>query len=173
MINAVGRDIPEEILKQTGKEVFQGNYYKDGKPFKKAGPMVTPVMNHDHDKMVKDIHEALVKCNAHDGMTVSFHHHFRDGDLVVCMVMKEIQKMGLKNITISASSLGKAHDDLVPMIEDGTITNIESSGVRGKIGEAISHGKLKGLAQPRRPCPRPGHRRDPCGHRLHRRTHLR
>ena len=94
MINAVGRDIPEEILKQTGKEVFQGNYYKDGKPFKKAGPMVTPVMNHDHDKMVKDIHEALVKCNAHDGMTVSFHHHFRDGDLVVCMVMKEIHKMG-------------------------------------------------------------------------------
>ena len=146
MLNAVGRDIPEEILKQTGKEVFQGNYYKDGKPFKKAGPMVTPVMNHDHDKMVKDIHEALVKCNAHDGMTVSFHHHFRDGDLVVCMVMKEIHKMGLKNITISASSLGKAHDDLVPMIEDGTITNIESSGVRGKIGEAISHGKLKGLA---------------------------
>ena len=146
MINAVGRDIPEEILKQTGKEVFQGNYYKDGKPFKKAGPMVTPVMNHDHDKMVKDIHEALVKCNAHDGMTVSFHHHFRDGDLVVCMVMKEIRKMGLKDITISASSLGKAHDDLVPMIEDGTITNIESSGVRGKIGEAISHGKLKGLA---------------------------
>lgn len=146
MINAVGRDIPEEILKQTGKEVFQGNYYKDGKPFKKAGPMVTPVMNHDHDKMVKDIHEALVKCNAHDGMTVSFHHHFRDGDLVVCMVMKEIHKMGLKDITISASSLGKAHDDLVPMIEDGTITNIESSGVRGKIGEAISHGKLKGLA---------------------------
>ena len=146
MINAVGRVIPEEILKQTGKEVFQGNYYKDGKPFHKAGPMVTPVMNHDHDKMVRDIHEALVKCNAHDGMTVSFHHHFRDGDLVVCMVMKEIQKMGLKDITISASSLGKAHDDLVPMIEDGTITNIESSGVRGKIGEAISHGKLKGLA---------------------------
>ena len=146
MINAVGRDIPEEILKQTGKEVFQGNYYKDGKPFHKAGPMVTPVMNHDHDKMVKDIHEALVKCHAHDGMTVSFHHHFRDGDLVVCMVMKEIQKMGLKDITISASSLGKAHDDLVPMIDDGTITNIESSGVRGKIGEAISHGKLKGLA---------------------------
>ena len=146
MINAVGRDIPEEILKITGKEVFQGNYYKDGKPFKKAGPMVTPVMNHDHDKMVRDIHEALVRCNAHDGMTVSFHHHFRDGDLVVCMVMKEIQKMGLKNITLSASSLGKAHDDLVPLIEDGTITNIESSGVRGKIGEAISHGKLKGLA---------------------------
>ena len=26
MINAVGRDIPEEILEMTGKEVFQGNH---------------------------------------------------------------------------------------------------------------------------------------------------
>lgn len=103
-------------------------------------------MRNDHDKMVQNIHEALVKCNAHDGMTVSFHHHFREGDLVVCMVMEEIHKMGFKNITLSASSLGKAHDALVPMIEDGTIVNIESSGVRGKIGDAISHGKLKGLA---------------------------
>mgnify|MGYP003175053255 CR=1 FL=1 len=121
MLNAVGREIPEEILERTGKEVFQGNNYKDGKAFQKASPKVTPVMRNDHDKMVKDIHEALVKCNAHDGMTVSFHHHFREGDLVVCMVMEEIHKMGFKNITLSASSLGKAHDALVPMIEDGTL----------------------------------------------------
>ena len=59
------------------------------------------------------------------------------------MVMKEIHEMGIKDITISASSLGKAHEPLVEYIEDGTITNIESSGVRGGIGEAISHGKLK------------------------------
>ena len=99
MINAVGREIPEEILERTGKEVFQGNNYKDGKAFQKASPKVTPVMRNDHDKMVKDIHEALVKSNAHDGMTVSFHHHFREGDLVVCMVMEEIHKMGIKNVT--------------------------------------------------------------------------
>ena len=62
------------------------------------------------------------------------------------MVMEEIHKMGFKNITLAATSLGKAHDPLVPMIEDGTITSIQASGVRGKIGEAISSGKLKGLA---------------------------
>lgn len=103
-------------------------------------------MNHDTSKMVSSIHEALVKCGAHDGMTLGFHHHFRDGDLVVNMVMQEVHNMGIKDVTICASSLGKAHDALVPMIEDGTITNIQSSGVRGKIGEAISAGKLKGLA---------------------------
>lgn len=146
MINAVGRDIPEEILEQTGKEVFQGIYYKDLKEFKKQGPIVLPVMNHNYSKLLPTIHDALVKCGAHDGMTLGFHHHFRDGDLVVNMVMQEVHKMGIKDVTICASSLGKAHDALVPMIEDGTITNIQSSGVRGKIGEAISAGKLKGLA---------------------------
>ena len=146
MINAVGRDIPDEILRETGKEPFQGNYYKDGVPFTKAGPTIRPVMNHDHSKLVGSIREALEKCGARDGMCVSFHHHFREGDLIVNMVMEEIHKMGFKDITIAATSLGKAHDPLVPMIEDGTITHIESSGVRGKIGEAISRGKLKGLA---------------------------
>lgn len=42
-----------------------------------------------------------------------------------------------------SSSLGKAHANMVPMIEDGTITGISSSGVRDEIGEALSAGKLK------------------------------
>ena len=146
MKNAVGREIPEEILEITGKEVFQGNYYKDGTEFQKRGPITKVVMNHDTSKMVSSIHEALVKCGAHDGMTLGFHHHFRNGDLIVNMVMHEVHKMGIKDVTICASSLGQAHDEIVPYIEDGTITNIQSSGVRGKIGEAISQGELKGLA---------------------------
>ena len=146
MINAVGREIPDEILRQTGKEPFQGNNYKNGVPFRRYAPIIRPVMDNQHSKLVANIREALIRCKAHSGMTVSFHHHFREGDLIVNMVMKEIHDMGFKNITLAATSLGKAHDPLVPMIEDGTITSIQASGVRGKIGEAISHGKLKGLA---------------------------
>lgn len=146
MINAVGREIPEEILEITGKEVFQGNHYKDGYVYKKDGPNTRCVINNTESKLLKDIHEALVKCGIKDGMTLGFHHHFREGDYIVNMVMEEVHKMGIKDITICASSLGKAHDPIVPYIEDGTITNIQSSGVRGKIGEAISNGKLKGLA---------------------------
>ena len=146
MLNAVGRDIPEEILKATGKEVFQRVHHFDGHVYKKHGPETKCVINSEGSKLVENIHEVLVKCGIKDGMTLGFHHHFREGDYVVNMVMREIHAMGIKDITICASSLGKAHDELVPMIEDGTITNIQSSGVRGKIGEAISHGKLKGLA---------------------------
>ena len=146
MINAVGRDIPEEILEMTGKEVFQGNHYRDGYVYKKDGPYTKCVVNNTQSKLVANIHDVLIKCGIKDGMTLGFHHHFRDGDYIVNMVMEEVHKMGIKDITICASSLGKAHDPIVPYIEDGTITNIQSSGVRGKIGEAISAGKLKGLA---------------------------
>lgn len=146
MINAAGRDIPDKILKQTKKEPFKGVYAYDNFEYKKGAPKVRALSDPKRSKLVKDIHEALVKCGIKDGDVISFHHHFREGDYVVNMVMDEIHKMGIKDITISASSLGKANDPIVPYIEDGTITEIQSSGVRGKIGEAISEGKLKRLA---------------------------
>ena len=146
MINAVGRDIPEEVLAATGKDIFRGSFYNDNKEYTKAAPTVRGNCDPRRSKLVDSIHEALVKCGIRDGMTVSFHHHFRDGDYIVNMVMEEIHKMGIRDITICASSLGSAHDPIVPYIEDGTITKIYSSGVRGGIGEAISTGKLKEIA---------------------------
>lgn len=164
MINAVGREIPEEVLKATGKEPFKGVYAYDNYEYTKAAPTVRTLNDPTRSKLVENIHDALVKCGIKDGMVLSFHHHFREGDYVVNMVMEEVHKMGIKDITICASSLGKAHDPIVPYIEDGTITGIQSSGVRGKIGEAISTGRLKNLgdhALPRRTCPRYRVRRSP------------
>ena len=146
MINAVGRDIPEEILRLTGKEVFQGNNHFDGYEYRRQAPKVKCVIDPEKAKLRSSIREVLEACGIKDGMTLSFHHHFREGDKIVNMVMKEVHDMGLKDIRLCASSLGKAHEALVPMIEDGTITEIRSSGVRGEIGKVISEGKLKGLA---------------------------
>ena len=146
MINAVGREIPEEVLKITGKEAFKGAYAFDNYEYVKAAPKARTMMDPKRSKMVENIHEALMKCGIKDNMTISFHHHFREGDYVVNMVMEEIHNMGIKGLTICASSLGKANDPIVPYIDDGTIVGIQSSGVRGKIGEAISTGRLRDLA---------------------------
>ena len=61
MINAVGRDIPEEILEMTGKEVFQGNHYRDGYVYKKDGPYTKCVVNNTQSKLVANIHDAASK----------------------------------------------------------------------------------------------------------------
>lgn len=146
MINAVGREIPDEVLSVLNKDIFRGSYYNDGKEYTKAAPTVRALCDPGRSKLVASIHEVLVNCGIRDGMTLSFHHHFREGDYIVNMVMEEVHNMGIKNITLCATSLGKAHDPIVPYIEDGTVTMIYSSGVRGKIGEAISEGKLKNIA---------------------------
>ncbi|MFR2411406.1 MAG: citrate lyase subunit alpha, partial [[Clostridium] symbiosum] len=100
MINKVGRDIPEEILKATGKKIFEGAYVYDNFEYKKAAPVVRAVSDPRRSKMVTSIREVLEKCDIRDGMTLSFHHHFREGDYVVNMVMEEIHQMGIKDLTI-------------------------------------------------------------------------
>lgn len=146
MINKVGREIPDEILEKYNKEGFKGSYSLDNARYHKAAPTVRAVVDPNQDKMVSSIREALEKCGLKDGMVLSFHHHFRDGDYIVNMVMDQVAAMGIRDITICASSLGAAHDPVAEYIEQGIVTGIQSSGVRGRIGEAISWGKLKNPA---------------------------
>lgn len=95
------------------------------------------------DKRVKDIQELITKLNIKDGSTLSFHHHLRNGDGVLNMVMHEVFKTNVKNIKIAPSSLFPVHKDIVPYIEDGRITSIETSYINGEVAKAVSHGKLK------------------------------
>ena len=143
MINAVGRDIPEELL-VNGKEVYQGKYYMDGKYLQKAAPRTRRYEKPQETKIVESIAAALKACGAKDGMTFSFHHHLRNGDYVANMVMKAaIEELGLKDLTIAATSLGDAHDPIADYIEQGKVVGIQTSGIRGRIGDVVSHGALK------------------------------
>ena len=143
MRNAVGRDIPEALL-VDGKEVYQGKNYMDGKYIQKASPRTRRYEKPQESKIVESLVEALKQCGAKDGMTFSFHHHLRDGDYVVNMVMKAaIEELGLKDLTIAATSLGSAHDPIADYIEEGKVIGIQTSGIRGRMGEVVSAGKLK------------------------------
>ena len=143
MINAVGRDIPEELLVNR-KEVYQGKYYMDGKYMQKAAPKTRRYEKPAESKIVETIVDALKQCGAKDGMTFSFHHHLRNGDFVANMVMQAaVEELGLKDLTIAATSLGEAHDPIADYIEQGKVIGIQTSGIRGRVGDVVSHGKLK------------------------------
>lgn len=142
MINAVNREIPDELLK-NGKEVYQGKNYMDGKYVKKDSPRTRACVKPQESKLCQTIREACEKCGAHDGMTFSFHTELRDGDYVASMVAKVlVEEMGLKDITVAATSLGAAQNVIADYIEEGKIIGVQTSGVRGRIGEVISAGKL-------------------------------
>ena len=143
MKNAVGRDIPEYLL-AGGREVYQGKNYMDGRYMQKVAPRTRRYEKPQESKLVATLADALRQCGAKSGMTFSFHHHLRNGDYVVNMVMKAaIDELGLDNLTIAATSLGEAHDPVAEYIEQGKIVGIQTSGIRGRIGEVVSAGKLK------------------------------
>lgn len=89
------------------------------------------------------LEEAIRKSGLKDGMTISFHHHFRGGDKVVNMVVDKLAEMGYKDLHLAASSLSDVHKPLIDHIRNGVITRISTSGLRGELANEISHGLMK------------------------------
>ena len=95
-----------------------------------------------NSKIVKDLEAAIIKSGLKDGMTISFHHHFRNGDYIVNMVVEQLAKMGFKDMVLAASSLTDCHYPLVEHIKNGVIKRIETSGLRGELADEISNGLM-------------------------------
>ncbi|MFL4358863.1 citrate lyase subunit alpha [Streptococcus uberis] len=139
VMNNVNRDIPQTYADNYG--VFEGELAHI-KEYKEASRRIKPVKPQD-DKLLSNIREAIEKTGLKDGMTISFHHHFREGDYVMNMVLEEIANMGIKNISIAPSSIANVHEPLIDHIKNGVVTNITSSGLRDKVGAAISSGIME------------------------------
>ena len=94
-------------------------------------------------KLVKTLSEAIALSGLKDGMTVSFHHHLRNGDYVLNMVMEEIAKQGIRDLTVNASSLFDVHMPLLEHIQNHVVTGIATDYMAAGLGRAISHGVMK------------------------------
>ena len=70
-------------------------------------------------KLLPSVAEAVRQCGLRDGMTISFHHHLRNGDYVLNMVMQAVAEQGLRDLTVNASSLFDTHLPLVGHIKTG------------------------------------------------------
>ena len=94
-------------------------------------------------KLVKSIREAIELAGLKDGMTVSFHHHLRNGDFVLNMVMEQVAALGIKDINVNASSLFDAHAPLQTHIENHVVTGISADYISSGLGRAISRGIME------------------------------
>lgn len=141
--NAAGRAVPAEV---NGEPVIPykgiGKHLPDGV---KHAPRIASVANfpEDGNKQVKDLKEALVKAGLKDGMTISTHHHFRNGDLLANQVFDIAHEIGVKNLRWYPSASFPCHEHLIRYLEDGTIHRIEGS-MNGPLGRFVSTGGMKG-----------------------------
>ncbi len=139
MLNAVGREIPEEL---NGRKLKPYNGPFSFRPKGRLHPPPLKAVFPGETKLLSSIKEAIKKAGLENGMTVSFHHHLRNGDYVVNMVVDTIAKMGIKDIKLAPTALFPVHEKLIEHIKNGVITAIEGS-LNGPLGEYVSRHGLK------------------------------
>ena len=93
-------------------------------------------------KLVSSLREAIERSGLKSGMSVSFHHHLRNGDYVLNMVMDEIAKMGVGDLTLNASSLFDCHLPLAEHIRNGVVRRIRTDYMSAGLGRMISEGLM-------------------------------
>lgn len=136
-MNGVQRSIPETI---RGIGRVQP-YTEEFAPVPVAHSKGRTIRRHlpHTSKVMASVQEAVQQAGMKSGMTISFHHHLRNGDYLMKLVVETLADLGIRDITIAASSFSPCHDFLIEYIEKGTVTALESSGLRGKLGVYLTH----------------------------------
>jgi len=138
MRNTLGREIPEKIEGIAEVKVYAGAF--DSPPnMNRQAPKVKSV-HPDHSKMVNSLAEVFAKIPVKDGMTLSFHHHFRNGDGVVNMVLETAAKLGIKNLKVALSSVFPVHAPLIQHVKNGVVTALDTNYMSGPVAKAVSQG---------------------------------
>jgi citrate lyase subunit alpha/citrate CoA-transferase len=136
--NSLGREIPD---RWRGKRLVP---YGDPYSVRPEGERATRRLrraNPGDRKLVATLQEAIERAGPRDGMTISTHHHLRNGDDVLNHVVRVLENLGVRDVTIASSSVHPVHAELIEAIRNGTITRLEC-GVNGLIGELASRGEL-------------------------------
>jgi citrate lyase subunit alpha / citrate CoA-transferase len=142
--NAAGRRVPTHV-NGAPRRAYEGV----GAPIhlgRKQAPPVSSCRDYppNGDKRVADLETALRSCGLRDGMTISTHHHLRDGDAVAVKAFAAAARLGIKDLRWFPSASFPCHAPVVDFMEQGVVHHIEGS-LNGPLGLYCSHGKMRGM----------------------------
>ncbi len=110
--------------------------------FARYAPHLADPVTKRRRKLAASLEEAVRRSGLESGMTISFHHAFREGDKTINTVVDLLAGLGLRNLTLASSSLLSCNAPLIEHIRSGVISRIYTSGMRGKLADALSHGLM-------------------------------
>jgi citrate lyase subunit alpha/citrate CoA-transferase len=143
-VNSVGRKVP---LTVNGRE--QVPFLGVGKydpTTRKYGPPVRSCKDYpaNGDKRVTDLKTALKGCGLKDGMTISTHHHLRNGDKMALAALQAAGELGAKDLMWFPSASFPCQAPVIDLMDRGVVHHIEGS-MNGPLGAYCSHGKMRGM----------------------------
>ena len=142
--NAAGRMVPvvvngEGQVPYAGVDGHRPRGHRHGPPIRSAADYPP-----DGDKRVPDLAAALERCGLRDGMTISSHHHFRDGDRVAVAALEAAGGLGARGLRWFPSASFPVHAPVIELMERGVVHHIEGS-MNGPLGEFTSLGRMPGM----------------------------
>lgn len=141
LYNALGRALPEQIGAYCVKPYTGEQLLDDFLPV--VSNRRPTLRTASGSKLVGSLEEAILATGLKSGMTVSFHHSFREGDMVAGQVLSAIRALGIKGLRFAPSAvINTKNPSVADFVLDGTIERIEASGIRGDLGDAVLEGKL-------------------------------
>ncbi len=143
--NALGRMVPAEINGQPAVP-FAG-VHKHRPSGHKAAPPIATCTDYptDGNKLAADLKTALRNAGLRDGMTISTHHHLRNGDHVANALFDAAAELGAKDLRWFPSASFPCHAPIIQHLESGVVHHIEGS-MNGPLGDFCSEGKMRGMA---------------------------
>jgi citrate lyase subunit alpha/citrate CoA-transferase len=142
--NAAGRLVPS-VVNGVPQVPFMGvgKYRPEGR---KAAPPIRTALDYpaNGDKRLPNIEAALRKCGLRDGMTISSHHHLRDGDHVALDVLQTVARMGVKNLRWFPSASFPSQAPVIELMKAGVVHHIEGS-MNGPLGDYCTQGQMAGM----------------------------
>jgi citrate lyase subunit alpha/citrate CoA-transferase len=136
--NSIGRNIPKELIGYKKVIPFAGafNHIPEGNL---TGRTIRRSERGQRNKLVTSFREIFELAGLKDGMSISFHHHLRNGDRVINETVNALAECGFKDLTLVPTALFGVHKELIKHIESGVITGIYGS-VNGPIGRRVTEG---------------------------------
>ncbi len=142
--NALGRMVPTEANSRPAVPFAGiGQHRPSGR---KASPPIPTCIDYPEDgnKTVPDLRTALEKCGIRNGMGISTHHHFRDGDTLPLQLFDICAEMGLRDLVWYPSAAFPCHAPIIRHLDSGVIHHIEGS-LNGPLGDYCTQGRMRGL----------------------------
>ena len=139
MVNGAGRDIPDEIAGYDRALPFSGAFPAPLESIVRHGPPVK-IVRPGERKVVESLEAVFRRIPVTDGMTLSFHHHFRNGDRVVNLVLATAARMGLRNLKVAISAVFPVHAPIIDHVKAGVVADLDTNYISGPVAQAVSHG---------------------------------
>ncbi len=131
-ISDFGLPISEKVVPFGGAFAVSPGLYRHAPRVKAVRP--------GENKVVEGLEEVFRRIPVRSGMTISFHHHFRNGDRVVNSVLAAAAKLGIRGLKIALTAVFPVHAPLIDHVKAGVVAALDTNYLSGPVADAVSSG---------------------------------